>query len=40
MAEEAACKAKVEAAEHKAGARKVLDDSTIRQQQLDKDMVL
>ena len=39
-AAEAARKAEVEATERKAGARKVLDGGTIRQQQLDEDMVL
>ena len=39
-AEEAARKAEAEAKERKAGARKVLDGGTIRQQQLDEDLVL
>ena len=39
-AKEAARKAEAEAAERKAGARKVLDNGTIRQQQLDEDLVL
>ena len=38
--EEAARKADAEAAERKSGARKVLDGGTVRQQQLDEDMVL
>ncbi len=39
-AEEAARKAEEEAKERKAGARKVLDGGTLRQQQLDEDLVL